>query len=204
MTFLERRLSDAIVRGSSGGPFGARLKAYAGGRLQQSFLRTRSMRRYDISMGIKTRDDFEEVRALFYVVMFEHYEGFRVKDWSDFELTQENSVLTFISGSDWQIYRRYSHGAYTHDRIIQKPVDGTIVVYRTRAAVVSVATAAVDATTGIATIAGHVGGDTYTCAGQFDVPVTFVDDAMDSVRVDGVTSNLLDELPSIMLEEIRL
>lgn len=204
MAFLEDRLNPAIGRSPTGGPVGARLKAYAGGRLQQSFLRSRSLQRYDISNGIKTAAAFEEVRALFYVVMFEGYAGFRFKDWSDYTLTQTTSTLKLIAGSTWQIHRRYTAGITTHDRKIEKTVAATVTVYRTRAGAVSTASATVDHTTGVATITGHTAGDTYTCEGQFDVPVTFLDDALDNIRLDGVLNNLLIDLPSITLEEIRL
>ena len=88
-------------------------------------------------------------------------------------------------------------------RRIQKPTAGAI-VYRTRAGSVATATATVDTSTGIATITGHVAGDTYTWAGEFDVPVTFTDDAwvqqLEAMNIDGAVSTM----PAINVEEIVL
>ena len=61
-----------------------------------------------------------------------------------------------------------------------------------------------DLNTGIANISGHVGGDTYTWVGNFDVPVTFSDDALDQIEITGHAQDLLQSLPSIKVEELRL
>ena len=76
-------------------------------------------------------------------------------------------------------------------------------MYRTRAGVVTTASAAIAYTTGVATITGHVGGDTYTWTGEFDVPVTFSDDEWTgSLEVN--TENLFVMSGAIKLEEVRL
>lgn len=205
MAFLEQRLPDSVSRGSKGGPRGRRTKVYVqNGRLRQNFEWSRSLQQYDVSYGVRTLDQLEVVRSFFYVVMFGPFEGFRYKDWNDYQLTQAKSRLDFISGSDWQIKRVYTAGASTHARTISKPVAGTITVYRTRSGVVTVASASVDATTGIATISGHAGGDTYACEGEFDVPVTFMDDSLDQIDLDGTPKQVLQGLPSVMLEEVVL
>lgn len=205
MAFLEQRINDAVSRGSKGGPRGRRSKVYvSNGRLRQVFEWSRALQQYDISYGIRTLDDLEAVRSLFYVVMFTPFEGFRFKDWNDYRLTQSTSRLDFVSGTEWQIKRLYTVGASSHARTITKPVTGSVTVYRTRSGVVSTATASVDSTTGLATIAGHSSGDTYTCAGEFDVPVTFADDALDQIELDGNLDLVLQGLPSVMLEEVVL
>lgn len=203
MALLETRINEAVSRGSKGGPRGRRTKVYTeSGRLRQVHRWSRSLQQYDISYGIRTLAQLEEVRALFYVVMFEGYDGFRLKDWNDFQLTQTTSTLTFVTGNDWQTYRTYTAGGQTHARRITKPVSAGFTVYRTRSGSTTVATATVSTTTGLVTISGHSSGDTYTCAGEFDVPVTFVDDALDQIELDGNPGAILQALPSIMLEEL--
>lgn len=206
MAFLEQRLHDGVARGSRGGPVGSRTKSYLpGGQLQQQFNYSRPLHRYDISFGIKTADDFEAIRALFYVVMFTPYEGFRMRDWNDYEATQANSTLTLVSGSNWQLQRLYTVGASTFKRDIVKPEAGSVTVYRTRAGNTTTIAPAISSTTGIATITGHQDGDTYTWAGRFDVPVAFQDDdALAGIELDGLEDAILQGLPSILLEEIRL
>lgn len=206
MAFLEQRLSDEASRGSRGGPMATRTKVYSTSRrLYQNFPTSRPLQVYDYTFGNKLQADFEALRAMFYVVFGTPYTGFRWKDWNDYKLTQSNSTLVFITGSTWQIYRRYSlAGGVYWDRIIQKPNDD-IVVKRTRSGVVTTATATVATTTGIATISGHAGGDTYTCEGTFDVPVTFADnEALANVELDGLSESEIQGLPSIRLEEILL
>lgn len=210
MPFLEERITTAVRRGTSGGPTASRRKVYneAGGLAGQVFLRSQPLHRYRFDFGNKLLDGAEAVRDFFYVVMFGApggggYTGFRVRDWNDYQLTQAKSRLVFISGTEWQIYRRYAAGAGEFVRKVKKTEAGTEIIYRTRAAVVTVATAAVNANTAIATITGHLGGDTYTCAGNFDVPVTFSsDDALASVALDGNVEQILQSFGEIELEEL--
>jgi len=210
MTFLEARIPTGVRRGTSGGPTALRRKVYteSGGLVQQVFLRSAPIQRYRFDFGNKLLEDAEAVRDFFYVVMFGApggggYEGFRARDWNDYELKQTNSRLVFITGSTWQIHRVYTAGPAEYLRRVKKTEAGTEVIYRTRAAVVTVATATVDEDTGIATISGHVGGDTYTCEAFFDVPVTFVsDDALASVALDGNVEQILQSLGEIELEEL--
>lgn len=196
--FLEERLSDEVARGSRGGPSGKRTKVYAeGGQLAQVFRRTRPLQRYDVSFGVKTQEHFEAVRAMFYVVMFTPFSGFRYKDWNEHTVTRATSALVHISGNIWQLYRRYTVGSNSFNRIVQKPVDGTVVIYDAGGVAL---TATVDPTTGRATVTGTPA----TWAGEFDVPVTFVDDAIDNIDLDGIARKELQGLPSIKLEELLL
>jgi uncharacterized protein (TIGR02217 family) len=211
MTFLERRIPTAVRRhGTGGGPTAKRRKVYneSGGLVQQIFLRSAPLHRYRFDFGNKKLEDAEAVRDFFYVVMFGApggggYEGFRARDWNDYELTQTKSRLVNISGTEWQIYRVYAAGAAEYLRKVKKTEAGTEIIYRTRASVVSVATATVDEDTGIADISGHVGGDTYTCEANFDVPVTFEsDDALANVALDGNVEQILQSFGEIELEEL--
>ena len=206
MAFLEQRLHDGVARGSRGGPVTSRTKVYLpNGQLQQQFNYSRPLHRYDISFGIKTLDDFEAIRALFYVVMFTPYEGFRMRDWNDYEASPSSSTLTLVSGTTWQLQRVYTVGGVSFVRDIVKPEAGSVTVYRTRAGVTSTIAPTIDTTTGRVTIAGHAEGDTYTWSGRFDVPVTFQDDdALAGIELDGLEDALLQGLPSILLEEVRL
>lgn len=205
MAFLEQRLSQRIERGASGGPVnrGRQMVRSAGGRLRQVFTWPEPLHSYTISHGVLGQTQLEEMRALWYVVNFTPYEGFRFRDWSDYRATQQNSRCTLISGSDYQLQRVYSFAGVEFLRRIQKPVTGPV-IYRTRTGVVSTATATVDTATGIATISGHTAGDTYTWAGEFDVPVTFTDDAwvqqLEAMNADGAIATM----PTINVEEIAL
>lgn len=204
LPFLATPIDDAVARGMQSTPtVPGRVKRYtATGRLTQNYSSALPLHRFELSHGIKRLAQFEAIQALFYVVHFTPYAGFPVRDPRDFRLMQANSRLTFITGSTWQINRVYTYGGVDFLRPIQKPETG-IVVKRTRSGVVSTATASVDTATGIATISGHVGGDTYTCEGRFYVPVTFSDDEWTAECI-GSVDDLVIVSGQIKLEEIRL
>lgn len=196
--FLEENISDAVARGSRGGPRSSRTKVYTqSGRLSQNFNWSRPLYAFDISYGIKTVENFEEVLALFHIVMFGGpYEGFRMRYWNDYRATRDKSALRNVGGSVWQLQRLYSKGAYTYARDIAKPRAGAVIYDASGAPL----TASVDTTTGLATVTGTPA----SWEGTFDVPVTFVDDALDSIELDGIAGHELSGLPSIKLEELKL
>lgn len=204
-TFLEARLSTKITAGATGGPrVMGRQKTYLpNGRLVQNFVASVPLHEFDVSHGLRNAADFQTVLDIFYVVAFTPYSGFRFRWQADYLATQANSRLTLISGANYQLQRVHTFGGVTILRDIKKPVTGTVLVYRTRSGAVTIASASIDYTTGIAIISGHVSGDTYTWEGQFDIPVTFVDDTwIGSLEVN--TSNLHVQSSAIRLEELKL
>lgn len=204
MAFLEQRLNTRIEQGAQGGPtVPGRTKAYTpSGKLRQNFVARAPIHRFDVSHGLRQQADYQAVLDIWYVVNFTPYEGFRFRDWRDYRATAANSRCTLISGSTYQLQRVHSFGGIEFLRNIYKPVAG-VVITRTRSGTPSTATATVDTTTGVATISGHLAGDTYTWTGEFDLPVTFSDDSWVST-LEGAAPNLIIVAPSIALEEIRL
>lgn len=200
VAFLEQRLDPHITNGAHGGPsVTGRMKTYLpGGKLMQSFNATMPIHKYDVSHGVKTRDDFQTVLDLFYIIMFTPYTGFRYKDWRDFIATQSNTTVTNISGSTWQLQRKHTFGGITFKRDIIKPcATPAIVVYDAGGTPL---TATVDTTTGIATVTGTPASWT----GEFDVPVTFTNDEWTSDLETASYANAVLTSNPIQLEEIRL
>ena len=202
--FLDQRLDTKITAGATGGPMvPGRVKTYLpNGKLQQSFNATMPIHKYDVSHGLRSRADFQTVLDIFYVVMFTPYVGFRFRDERDYQATQTNTTLTALGGNNWQLQRKHAFGGFTFLRDIFKPLAG-VVVYRTRSGSTNSIAATVYTTTGVAVITDHVGGDTYTWSGEFDVPVTFSDDAW-TASLEVSTQNLHLQSGEIKLEEIRL
>lgn len=155
-----------------------------------------------IDHPVRTNQDFEELRAFWYNVGANR-DAFRFRDPTDYIASLQNSRLTFISGNTWQLNRIYVTGTRTLNRTIRKP-EVVLAVYRTRSGVATDATAdcTTDLTTGVVTIANHVGGDTYAWIGRFHVPVAFRG-RQASWRLLGSSRSLM-EWPSIELEEDRL
>jgi uncharacterized protein (TIGR02217 family) len=207
MAFFEQQFDPRLSFGARGGPVWntARVMTQSGRRRANQNWQY-PLHRYQVAHAVKSNADFELVRAFFYTVAGA-FDGFRFKDWADFELTKANSRLVQDASSpaEFQIHRVYAVGTRTFLRPITKPcASPALVVYRTRSGAESVATAGVDTTTGVVDISGHATGDTYTCVGEFDVPVAFADDAMDVEIVDRGADEYLMRWPSITLEEVRV
>jgi uncharacterized protein (TIGR02217 family) len=205
MSFLEEpRLDPMITKGAKSTIKWSRTKVYThGGRLKQNFDWTTAKHILDLSYRPRPAAQYEALRDFFYIVMAGAHEGFRAKDWSNYLLTQDNSSLSLVSGSDFQINRLHTVGVNTYLHPIKKPVEDSITVIRNRASVITVASATVDYETGIVTVSGHVEGDTYTAEGEYDTPVTFVDDEW-VTNLEVSTENLWLSPEPIQLEEIRL
>lgn len=207
MAFLHERISDKIsVSGTRGGPMASRMVTKTtAGFVKQQFNWSRPLHQYDAMFGVRTEVQFEALRAFMYVVFFEGpYEGFLYKDWGDYRFTKTTSSLTLITGVTWQMNRTYTVGAKVFARKIVKP-RANIIIYRMRGAVESIASATYDTATGIVTMTAHIAGDTYSMEGEFDVPVMFKDDnAFTQIAFNNGGIELLPELGSVMLEELRL
>jgi uncharacterized protein (TIGR02217 family) len=156
---------------------------------------------YELGHAIRRAEEFETLRAFFYNVAGQ-YDGFRFKDWGDFEAT--NQPLSLISSATYQLNRTYVRGVRTFTRPITRPVS-PIVVKRNRAGVISTISPTISYTTGQVTVTGHVSGDTYTWTGEFDVPVAFTSDVLETIienKNPGV-DQLLIRWPTVQVEEIR-
>lgn len=199
LAFCEQRIDPKITQGASGGPYVAgRTKRYGpSGTLTQNFIAAMPMHRFDISHGVRSREDFQAVLDSFYVVMFTPYSGLRMKDWRDFKGTRTNTRLAALGGGTWQLQRRHVFGGVEVLRKIQKPVAGSVLVYDAGGTVL---TAAVDPTTGIAIVTGTP--DSWV--GEFDVPVTFTDDEWTASLEIATDATAWMTAGTIKLEEIRL
>jgi uncharacterized protein (TIGR02217 family) len=201
MTFLETpRLDPRITDGARSTTKWSRDKSYSiGGKLRQKFNWANAKHVLDVAYRPRQSADYFELVDLFNVVMANGLEGFRAKNWGDYLLTQTNSTLTFIDGTDFQIQRVHAFGAYEWLRNITKPID-PVIIYRNG---IVAADAVVDYTTGIVALSSHIGGDTYTAEGEFDIPVTFVgDEWIGNFR--GTSTDLWISPDPVLLEEIRL
>lgn len=204
MAFFEERFPERIAMGARGGPRWKTAKAVTGAGFRNANKEwTSPLHVYNVAQAVKTAADFEEVRD-FFMCVYGAFDGFRFKDFADYR-AGTRGVCTLISGSTYQMGKTYSFGARSFTRTINKPVSGTIAIIRTRAAVPSDITGSstIDVTTGQVIVTGHVGGDTYTWTGEFDVPAAFVEDLLETELI-GHAQNLLLSWTSIQIEEIRI
>jgi uncharacterized protein (TIGR02217 family) len=178
--FMEIRFPEHISYGSKGGPkFKTTLFEADSGYEQANRNWSKHRCEYDVSHGIKTREEMDEIRAFFYVC--NGMAGrFRYKDWADFQAVNQNIGVGNGSATQFQMTKTYSVSSYTYVRPLKKLVSANFGTVLVNAAPVT--PASIDYNTGIITLSsapanGHVVSVTYC---EFDVPVRFNTDQLDA------------------------
>jgi uncharacterized protein (TIGR02217 family) len=206
MSFHEIQFPTAIAFHSSGGPTRkTEIVTLGSGYEERNAVWANSRRHYDVGYGVKTLDDLHAAIAFFEARLGRLY-GFRFKDFSDYKSCAPGVTATaldqpFGTGdgvtTEFQLVKTYSSGPADWQRIIKKPVSGTVI-----AAVDGVTTAVTsDTTTGLVTFASPpASGAVLTAGFEFDVPVRFDNDAL---SINLATFNA-GEIPSIPLVEVLL
>lgn len=202
MAFFDERFPDEIAQGATGGPRWKTTKNRAtGGARFANKDWSDALHYFEVSQAIKTLEDFALLRSFFYVVAGA-FDGFRFKDFTNFTVAHAVGVLQATAPSIYQMFKAERYGSREYLRKILKPVSGSVTVWRTRSAVTTTITPSIDYATGLVTVSGHVVGDTYAWTGEFDVPVNFVDDSMETAQQMSSDDSLLMSWPSIQLEEV--
>lgn len=212
MAFYEQLFPPRISANMTGGPgFLVREANTVGGQRYTQRDDPYPIHEFQLAHPIRSGQDFEELRAFFWVIGGSA-DGFRFKDFSDFRATQQNTTLTLITGSTYQLCRTYASAApagsawltasRTFIRPIYKPVSG-LKVYRTRSGSTTDITGSstITTTNGRVVISGHMSGDTYTWEGEFHIPVAFMNPKAAFQVIGG--SSMLTEWPDIGLRETR-
>lgn len=198
MSFVEIQFPPDISYGSSGGPlYTTDIVITAGGHEQRNVQWEQARARYNVAHGVKTKVQLEQLIAFFRARKGRAY-GFRFKDWTDYQLT--NQVIGVGNGikTAFQLTKTYSSGGVDESRNIRKPVSGTVLVKVDGVAVtsgVSISTA-----TGIVTFTTAPAlGRTITASAEFDVPVRFDTDRLSATLEDYGVHSWMD----IPLIEVR-
>lgn len=191
-SFHDVSFPDAIARGATGGPeYSTDVVMVASGFEQRNVNWASARARYDVSTGIRSREQMAEVVAFFRARKGRAY-GFRFRDWADFEAVDQ--PLVEVTSTIWQLAKQYPSGAYADLRTITKPVSGTVVVKVNG----NVASPSIDYLTGLATF-GAPPAANPTASFLFDVPVRFDTDHLQVVSA----AYHLQNVQSIPLVEIR-
>jgi uncharacterized protein (TIGR02217 family) len=189
MSFVERRLLDCVSYGTVMGPSYKTLRvALRSGKVRRKPLRSRPLYRFVLLYKNLNPEHHSEVLNAFHACLGGAH-SFRMKDWSDFEANSEllNVVGTGVA-QQVQLTKTYTFGSLATERVIRKPVVGTVTMTANGAPLA----ATIDYTTGIASFtAGN--GDVLRWSGEFDVPVMFEGDELpfsgDDKGVDGLFLN---------------
>lgn len=225
MSFYEIQFPDNISYGSSGGPgFATTIVGLDTGAEQRVSRWSKARRKYDVSYGVKTYQDLQDV-LVFYMSVKGAAHGFRYKDWLDF--TTASDGRSTYDGQDVAIYTNSTGGATTGDvemqltkRYSTTALDGssTPVVVRniTKPVLnkvsiamklsdgswenqISIPSWTVNTVTGVVTMSSGIPDGATVYAGcEFDVPVRF------SKEVDSLFSATLETFDSGNSDSIEL
>jgi len=138
MSFLESpRFPDDISYDSSGGPaYETTVVVMKSGYEQRNQVWEYPRCRYNVGLGVKSIDRLYSLIEFFHSVAGRAY-GFRYKDWSDYKSCPVDKTPTFtdqvIGVGDgatvsFQLKKTYQVGTFQRQRLIRKPVSGTVVV----------------------------------------------------------------------------
>lgn len=207
MTFLETpRFPDNIAFGATVGPtYLTVVTPVYSGRDGRIAAWSQSRIRFEVGRRAMNAADTASLDAFFRAVKGRAY-GFRIKDWTDFFATTANGVVVAqATAGVYQLAKLYTTGSLSETRLIQKPVTGTVAVYKN--AVLIASGLSLDTTTGLVTITPTpLNTDVLSWSGQFDVPARFDADEMKKQIMDrnGASGDLLVDWGSIPVIEIRV
>lgn len=199
MAFIETRFPTDISYGSAGGPeYSTDIVMTQGGHEQRNRNWSAARARYNVAYGVRTQAQLDALIA-FFRARRGRADGFRFKDWTDYQASTQLLGIGNGSATQFQLVKNYTSGAITDQRIISKPVSGTISIYK--AGVLQTSDISVSTTTGLVTFStAPASGVSITASYEFDVPVRFDTDRL-SASLDSYGLGSVNEIP---LVEVRV
>lgn len=199
MAFVETRFPTDISYGASGGPeYSTDIVEIASGFEQRNSNWSSARARYNVAHGVKTKTQLDALIA-FFRARKGRAEGFRFKDWSDYQALDEMIGTGDGTTTIFQLKKAYTSGSITESRDIHKPVSGTVKIYVD--AVEQTSGVTIDTTAGTVTFSTASDVDAIISADfEFDVPVRFDTDRL-SASLDNYGSHSWHDIPLI---EIRV
>ena len=203
MTFTETRLDLGYDFGTAGGPqFNTTVIELGSGYEQRNSNWSEARSKWQIGDRIYSRNELNYLLNFCRAIRGRAI-GFRFKDWSDYQGTNEligvgNGVLT-----QFQLKKTYAINDISSTRNIKKPVAGKTTISVAGTPVIS--GWSVDATTGIITFASPPTGN-ITASFEFDVPSRFEQDEINHRfdAADPSTGEALFYISSLSIIEIKI
>ena len=212
MTFHETLFPTGIALGSVGGPERrTEIVALASGHEERNSLWRDSRRRYNAGYGLRSLNDIHQLIA-FFESRRGRLHGFRWRDAADYkscpplrEISDSDQTLGTGDGekSAFQLVKKYGAGTSAYQRVIAKPVAGSVKVSVAGQAKAENADFTIDAATGILTFqSGKIParGQSVKAGFLFDVPARFDTDYLEI----NLAAFQAGEIPDIPILEIRL
>lgn len=210
MSFHEVQFPTSLSFGSVGGPERVtEIVTLANGFEERNTPWADSRRRYDAGMGMRSLGDIDALIAFFEARRGQLY-GFRWKDWSDYRSSGslvapdfEDQVIGIGDGVTraFALSKTYASGGAAYTRAIRKPVLGTVLAGIQGDVKAEGVEFEVDTTSGLVTFADPPGpGATVTAGYEFDVPVRFDTDSIQS----SIANFNAGEIPNVPIVEVRI
>lgn len=199
MGFVEDRFPPDISYGSSGGPeYATDIVISGSGHEQRNIHWSQARARYNVAHGVKTKAQLNALIAFFRARKGRAY-GFRFKDWTDYQATEQALGTGDGSTTQFQLVKHYLSGGVDEVRTITKPVNGTANIYKD--SVLQTTGVSVAHSTGMVTFtAAPANGVSITADFEFDVPVRFDTDRLSAALESYGVHSWLD----IPLIEVRV
>ncbi|MDX2073491.1 MAG: DUF2460 domain-containing protein [Alphaproteobacteria bacterium] len=199
MAFIETRFPTDISFGSAGGPeYSTDIIITQGGYEQRNINWAAARARYNVAYGVRTQEQLDALIA-FFRARKGRADGFRFKDWTDYQATGQLIGTGDGSTTQFQLVKNYTSGSITDSRTVTKPVSGSASIYL--AGVLQTTGYSLSTTTGIVTFSSApAGGVAITATFDFDVPVRFDTDRL-SASLDSYGLSSISDIP---LVEVRV
>ena len=204
MAFHNVRISVDVERGASGGPrFNTTVQTSA---LSPAETRVQNWAyergQWDIGYGVRRREDAQEIIS-FFRSRRGRLHSFRFRDWSDYQANQETFAIMGQGGNTFQLTKTYGRSdPDPYIRKITKPVVSTVEIFQIsdHGIYVPVSNVNISSLTGIVTVSAAevIAGVTLAWSGDFDIPVRFASDELDSnvINFDAI------QHPSVQIIEV--
>jgi uncharacterized protein (TIGR02217 family) len=199
-SFHDILFPEDISYGSSGGPgFNTTVIELTSGHEQRNINWSEVKATYDVSHGVKTRPQMQELLDFFYARWGKAY-GFRFKDWMDFQLVEEVIAIGDGATKIFQVIKVYEPNGFPYSRPIRKLNPGTITVHVNSTLQTQPGQVSVDNSTGLITfVAAPAAGTNIIVDGEFHVPVRF---DTDDIKITHDDWELMS-WPNIPLVELK-
>lgn len=208
MAFYETpRFPDPVAHNAVGGPvFSTDVVELDSGYESRNARWSATRGRWSIALAPLDQTDRDAAIAFIRAIARGRLNGFRFKDFNDYQATISEGVLTQTAINTYQLYKRYTSGATAVDRAITKPISTGLVIKNGSGVTL---TSGVDYTlatsTGLVTVLGSPSPVPASWSGEFDVPVRLDTDEPRLRAIDGnYSGGLITQWESIELVEIRV
>lgn len=198
---------SVAIQGSGGPERKTDIVVTGSGREERIARWAHSRRRYDAGSGVKTFTELQSVLAFFEERRGRLY-GFRWRDRLDFSSAPAGAPVTALdqiigtgdgATGKFQLVKTYGASFAPYQRVIRKPVAGTVRVSLNGVELTSPSLFSVDTTLGLVTLTSAPTAGAVIRAGyQFDVPVRF---DTDRLQID-FSAFVAGEIPKIPVIEL--